>query len=404
MLHFLHISDLHFGRTKHSALDTDTGLQTSLINDINSLNEAVDIAEREKVDFIAIAGDVFDKIHVSNAVRKEVAKVFRRILDRMHLYVIVGTHDRAHDKYAAHTLSDWMNFADGEGHMSRLHVFDKPTFVHHRDSSGKSQGQIVVLPEPTKGILEGKTYLEYVDSAMSQMALDQTAPILVIAHFAVTGAKVGDEQKDVASYRQKEAVPVSYFDERGYLDYVALGHIHLRQELGRTGKVVYPGSMNYCSFTELGQQKYVYIVNISDEKVLEKKFVELKSPVPLREIVIDVRGEADPMQKIRDELKKAKLSKSIAKISIAVHESEKNRIDEKQLKSALKNTISHSVAWNIDRGIKMRDATINHDTEERDAYNRYLEILNYPPDITAEMKAEFEQVLVEYKTKSDIVE
>lgn len=405
MLSFVHTADLHFGRSKHSNIDSSTGLHTSLVNDMQAFNEVIDIAEKEDVDLVVLAGDVFDKIHVSNSVRKEVAKCFRRILSQRDLVVIVGTHDRAHDKYAAHTLSDWMSLAGGDSdHMSRLHIFEKPDSMLY-SKNGKVLGQIIVLPEPTKGLLEGKTYLEYIKDYFDSADLQKDIPVLVIGHFSVSGAKAGDEGIDVSSYRPTESLPVEFFDERDYIDYVALGHIHYTQELGRTGKVVYPGSLNYCSFTELNLKKGVYVCRISDSKRLEKKFVEIKSPIALKQIKIDVRNEKDPMSKIRREISENSLSSSIVKLVVAADEDQHKRIDEAEVKGLLSPAVSSTVAFDIVRPFKVRDASITLEVSEKEAYDRYLEAMNFSDEIKAEMKKEFEIVtkLFDERLAQDII-
>lgn len=402
MLTFAHIADLHFGRAKHSSIDLKTGLQTSLVNDMQSLHEFIDIAEKEKVELFVMAGDIFDKIHVSNAVRKEVATAFRRILNTMHLYVIVGTHDRAHDKYAAHTLSDWKNLAGGDQeHMARLHIFDSPNAVFHRDNEGRIQGQVIAFPEPNKGVLEGRSYLKWIKEELEELDIKEDIPTLMIAHFTVTGAKTGDEAMDIASLKPRESVPVEFFDEREYIDYVALGHIHVTQELGKTGKIVYPGSLNYCSFSEVNAKKGGYICSISDDKKLTKKFVELSSPVPMKEIRLDLRGDKDPMETVRRMLKPLDNSRTIVKTVLKMHESEYKNIDETEVRALLKNSLSSTLSFDIERGLKVRDASISFNTAEDEAFEKYLGSLNYEESMKQAMREEFQIVLAESKKVYD---
>lgn len=55
------------------------------------LEEVVDIAEREQVDFVLHGGDVFDRPNLSPSVVREFARLFRRF--RVPIYAVAGNHD-----------------------------------------------------------------------------------------------------------------------------------------------------------------------------------------------------------------------------------------------------------------------------------------------------------------------
>lgn len=393
MLKLLHTADLHFGRSKHSGLDSETGLSTSLVNDMQAFNEIIDIAFENNVDIFVLAGDIFDKIHVSNAVRKEVAKCFRRILERHHMYVIVGTHDRAHDKYAAHTLSDWMNLSGGDSdHMSRLHIFEQPSSVYHVDDSGNNLGQIIALPEPTRGLLEGKTYTQYVSDFFETIEIREDLPVLLIGHFTIAGAKTGDEVNDLASFRPDEGIAAAFFDDKK-IDYVALGHIHRPQELGKYGKIVYPGSLNYCSFTEVNLKKGGYIVQINNDKTIEKKFISLKSPIPLIELKLDLCNIANPMDALRRFVAESIPEKSIVKLLLTMHEDEYKLLDESEVNKLLKDCVSFNVSYDVIRALKMRDSSITVETTLEEAYDKHLAVMGYSEEIISALKSDFKEIV-----------
>lgn len=388
MILFGHAADFHFGRTKFSSLDTSTGLQTSLVNDIEAFNEFIGLAEEAGCEFLLMAGDVFDKIHVSNAVRKEVAAAFKRILATMSLYVIVGTHDRAHDRYAAHTLSDWMNLAGGEAdHMSRLYIFEQPESVFHCDKSGNPTVQIIAFPEPTKGLLEGVSYQKYFERELARFQIREDIPVILLGHFSVAGAKFGDEVLDIASLRPKESISLNYLDSLP-IDYVALGHIHVAQELGETGKIVYPGSLNYCSFSEVNEKKGAYICSF-EGKELTKRRVFLQSPIALREIEIDLSTELDPNRKACEILATHDLANAIVKVKLTLAE-ESPKIEEGRLKHAAVGCKNLHVSSNVQRGMKVRDAGLTYELSLHEAYDRYMSLLEYAPDVKTKMKEEFD--------------
>lgn len=400
MFKFGHIADLHFGRSKHSSLDAKTGMQTALVNDVVAFNEFVEIAIREKVDALLIAGDVFDKIHVSNAVRREVAKAIRHVLDHMELYVIIGTHDRAHDKYAAHTLSDWMHFSGGTEHMARFHVIDTPSsFLHMCD--GKPLANILAIPEPNKGALEDpvtcvrKSYTDHVKEAFAQFDIREDLPVVLIAHFAISGAASGEEVFSIAAAKLHEAVPVELFDSMPYLDYVAMGHIHMTQELGKTGKVVYPGSLNYNSFSEATLKKGGYICSISDDKVLTKKFVELKTPVPMQELRIDVRNSLTPMEDIAQQIRTADIAGKVVKVVYKIGEDNVKLVDRSELSKLLSSAVSHRHEPDVERRARVRNSEMTTKTSELQAMQDYLAMKECDAEIRKELEETFQGILRE---------
>jgi exonuclease SbcD len=55
------------------------------------LNEVIEIADREQVDFVLHGGDIFDRPNLSPAVVREFARLFRHF--RVPIYAIAGNHD-----------------------------------------------------------------------------------------------------------------------------------------------------------------------------------------------------------------------------------------------------------------------------------------------------------------------
>lgn len=85
-MRFLYFTDTHIRGTSPRSRTDD--FQETLRN---KLNEIVDIAKREQVDFILHGGDLFDRPSLSPAVVREFARIFRQF--QVPMYIIAGNHD-----------------------------------------------------------------------------------------------------------------------------------------------------------------------------------------------------------------------------------------------------------------------------------------------------------------------
>jgi exonuclease SbcD len=74
----------------------------------------------------------------------------------------------------------------------------------------------------------------------------------------------------------------------GYVDYVALGHLHIPQKVGKSDNIRYSGSPIPMSFGEAKQEKSVVIVDFN----AEKPSVRL-SPVPCFQKLERIKGDID---------------------------------------------------------------------------------------------------------------
>ncbi len=85
MPRFAHLSDVHLGGWKQQPLQ-DLNFQ--------SFKKAIDICIKEKLDFILIAGDLFDSAYPPIDVLKETFAQFKRFKEaRIPCFLIAGSHD-----------------------------------------------------------------------------------------------------------------------------------------------------------------------------------------------------------------------------------------------------------------------------------------------------------------------
>ena len=267
-----HISDLHLGKKLN---------EFSMIEDQDYiLNEILGIIEEEKPDGVMIAGDVYDKTVPS----EEAMKLWDDFLIslaamKVPVFAISGNHD------SAIRFSNHGKLVDSTGiHLSPAYNGDAKCFtLRDGEISVNIHMLPFVKPATVRAIFGEEEINDYTDAcrvAISRMKIDKSdksAKNILIAHQFVTGA-VRCESEEV-SVGGLDNVDSSVFDD---FDYVALGHIHGKQKIGRE-TVRYSGTPLKYSFSEKDHKKSITVVNVGADGVSVSE-IPLKPLHDLREI------------------------------------------------------------------------------------------------------------------------
>lgn len=268
----IHLSDLHLGKRVN---------EFSMLEDQRYiLGEILNIIDREQPHGVIIAGDVYDKSVPPTEAVALLDDFLAALAGRaVPVFLISGNHDSPeriafggrlmarsgvhlapvyHGKVAPITLTD----AHGPVNLYLL-PFLKPTHVRR------------FFPER-----EISTYTDALATAIEAMGVDPTVRNVLVTHQFVTGAARCDSEE--ISVGGSDNVDVSVFDP---FDYVALGHIHGPQQVGREG-VRYCGTPLKYSFSEVSHKKSVTVVELEEKGKLAVRTVPL---VPQRDLV-ELRG------------------------------------------------------------------------------------------------------------------
>ena len=266
----IHLSDLHLGKRVN---------EFSMLEDQRHiLLEILGIVEKEKPDGVIIAGDVYDK-SVPSA---EAVALLDEFLVRLsglgpEVYMISGNHD------SAERIAFGGRLMTGSGiHLSP--VFDgKITPVTARDAEGEVRIWLLpfVKPVDVRRAYPEEEIADYTGAlraVIRRMEIDPAVRNVLVAHQFVTGAARSDSE-DV-SVGGMDNVDSSVFD--GF-DYVALGHIHGPQHVGRE-TVRYCGTPLKYSFSEKDHVKSVTVVTLGKKGETEIRTVPLRPRLDMREI------------------------------------------------------------------------------------------------------------------------
>ncbi len=280
---FLHISDLHIGRTVYGYDMTED--QEFILSKI------IHTATVEKVDAVFVAGDVYDKsVPSSNAV--EVLDKFITDLSEkgIAVYMISGNHD------GKERLSFGSRLMSSKGVMIYSNFDGTLKKYTYKDIFGEVNVYMLpfVRPEYVKPYYPDdkiETYDDAVRAIIKHADIDRKERNVLIAHQFITNSgaepvRCESEQINVGGI---DNVDVSVFD---CFDYVALGHIHSAQSIGRD-TVRYAGSPLKYSLSEIQQTKSVTVVSLEGKGSVSVD----KIPVTPRRDMRKIKGKLKDLMK-----------------------------------------------------------------------------------------------------------
>ncbi len=268
----IHLSDLHLGKRVN---------EFSMLEDQRYiLGEILKIIDQEQPQGVLIAGDVYDKSVPPTEAVALLDDFLAALAGRaVPVFLISGNHDSperiafggrlmarsgVHLAPVYHGRVEPITLTDAHGPVNLyLLPFLKPTHVRR------------FFPER-----EISTYTDALATAIEAMEVDPTVRNVLVTHQFVTGAARCDSEE--ISVGGSDNVDVSVFDP---FDYVALGHIHGPQQVGRKG-VRYCGTPLKYSFSEASHKKSVTVVELEEKGNLTVRTVPL---VPQRDLV-ELRG------------------------------------------------------------------------------------------------------------------
>lgn len=247
----LHLSDLHIGKRVY---------EFSMLEDQRYiLDEILGIVDQERPDGVLLAGDIYDKTVPSGEAVQVLDGFLTSLADRgIPVFLISGNHDSPE------------RIAFGAEIMSGRRVYVSPVY----DGTGRSivmedqYGPVTIWllpflkPAAVRHVFPDQeigTYEEAVRTAVDHLDVDTGMRNVLVAHQFVTGA-VRCESEEV-SVGGLDQVGVSVFAP---FDYVALGHIHGPQHVGRE-TVRYCGTPLKYSFSEASQHKSVTFVELGEK-------------------------------------------------------------------------------------------------------------------------------------------
>ena len=268
----IHLSDLHLGKRVH---------EFSLLEDqIDILDKILAVVDDERPEAVVIAGDIYDKaVPPAEAVTVFDEFLCRLAARRLQVFVLSGNHD------SPERIAFGGRLMEGSGiHLSPVYSGRLEPVVLE-DAFGPVAFYQLPFVRPAhvrRHFPEAEigSYSDALRVALAEAAADDTPRKVLVTHQFVTGAARSESEE--ISVGGSDNVDAAVFDP---FDYVALGHLHRPQNVGREG-LRYCGTPLKYSFSEVDHQKSVTVAELGEKGRLAVRTVPLS---PLREMEL-LRG------------------------------------------------------------------------------------------------------------------
>lgn len=239
---FIHTADLHLDSPFLGLQDAPEDLWQSIQQStFTSFERIVDDALKFKIDFICIAGDIFDRDQRSIAAENFFVRQCSRLQDaNIDVYLSYGNHDYQMVTDETKVLPANVHVFGNQVETKTLKLADKTTVA----ISGFSYGSRWIDDDQTS---------EYPIKANVDWQIG-------MLHGALTGLK--NPHDNYAPFTVQELLDKNY-------DYWALGHIHKRQILHRNPIIAYCGNAQGRHRNEAGPKGYYLVTEENQQLVPE---------------------------------------------------------------------------------------------------------------------------------------
>ncbi|MBN2651230.1 MAG: exonuclease SbcCD subunit D C-terminal domain-containing protein [Spirochaetales bacterium] len=306
-MNILHTSDWHIGR---------------LLNGKRRYQEfegffswLLETLDREKIDILLVAGDIFDNANPSN----QALELYYNFLAKAaqgyckNIIITAGNHDSPSVLNAPKELLKFFNISVigniTESEEDEVVVVSKENtpqaiicavpFLRERDVRESQAGES--CDDKIKNLIEGiEQHYSKVNffAEKKKQELNCNIPIISMGHLFIAGSKLAQNEQDKELYvGNLLRVGANIFPES--IDYVALGHLHVCQTVDKKDFIRYSGSPIAMDFGEAKIDRKVLKISFEDK---EKVVSEIKVPTfqRLEKIEGDVKAIIKKIEELAD--------------------------------------------------------------------------------------------------------
>lgn len=278
----LHLSDLHLGKILQ---------EQSLLEDQEyMLKQIVEKIKEQEIETVLISGDIYDRgippteaVNLLDSFLNTLIKELKR-----KVFIIAGNHDS----------KERLGFGNKIFENDGLYIESKYTGnlkkVELEDEFGKLNIYMLpfIKPIEVRKFFEDEeitSYEQAVHKLIEKEEINEKERNIILVHQFITagGSEPERTESEVISLGGTDNVDVSNFDK---FDYVAIGHVHRPQRIGRD-TARYSGTMLKYSFSEVNHKKTMPILDFKEKGNLDIKLEEL---IPLR----DMREIKGPIEEL----------------------------------------------------------------------------------------------------------
>jgi len=311
---FIHIADLHLDCPFTNLSDKENFGELRRLEQRKALREVINYIKENKIQYLFIAGDLYEHKYVKKTTIEYINKLFNEIPETK-IYITPGNHD-------PYTKNSFYN----------NYIWSKNVYIFGEQIQVIKNNDIDIY-----GYGFDDYYLK--EEKINNIEIENSEKInILITHGTLDGASL--EEKEYNS------IPRRLIEEKGF-DYVALGHIH-KTNYKENENIIYPGSMVSIGFDEIGLHGMIEgeIIN----KKLKTKYIPIKT-TEFEELELDVTeiiSKEELIEKIQEiNFEENKLYKIILigkrNFEINTYELYKYNLNEKIIKIKNKSKINYNL-------------------------------------------------------------
>ena len=287
-MRLLHTADWHLGQNFHGYSRQTEHQQF--------LDWLLDTLDRERIDVLLIAGDIFDTANPPAAAQQQLYRFLceaKRRRPGLQGVLVAGNHDSPGRLEVPVPFLDVMDVrVVGAVRREDGEIDPDSLIVPLRNPSGDTAAYCLAVPflrpaDVPRVETDGDAYLEGIRALYSQvteraLALRQPGQALVaLGHCHLVGGQESTESERRLVIGGVEALSASTFAPE--LAYVGLGHLHLAQRVGEE-RIRYSGSPLPMSFSEIDYPHQVLVTELAGEALASVTPVRIPRFVPLLKV------------------------------------------------------------------------------------------------------------------------
>jgi len=301
----IHFADTHLGIDTIGVIDSESGMPVRVLDVVYGLDQVVKYVEECQPDLVLFAGDSYHRNTPNPTLIDLFSSRIIRMAEIAPVVMVIGNHDMYGDRNKKTALDLFRSM-----NSKNVYIGNKPI------NCEPLNGVVVsVMPYPHKTETE-EDFLEGVNNLHDKISSYDVK--LLLSHCSIEGAVFGSEAVTM-TIGHDPIFPLDVVRQLEY-DYIALGHIHVFQDLGTRNStpIVYPGSLIRLDFSDEGKNTGFVEVNI--DNYIDYKFVPIKSRSFLTVRIAD--DEYDPTDLALDWADKhsEELNGAIVRILIAIED------------------------------------------------------------------------------------
>ncbi len=230
-MNFVHIADLHFDIPFSVISDRADFGQERRIEQREAFRKVIEYVKSNNIEYLFISGDLYEHEYIRSSTIKYINEQFKEI-PNTKIYITPGNHDPL-VKESYYNVFKW---------AENVKIFTNSVEKVENDDAN------------IYGY--GFNDFEMKDSKLDEISIEDNGKVnILITH--------GD------IYNKSIYNPINLNELKNKkFDYVALGHIHKRDE-------IYPGSLISLGFDEIGEHGFIY--GSINNKILKKEYINIEN-------------------------------------------------------------------------------------------------------------------------------